>query len=111
MFVTLLVLYRAVAYMLGHLWRLISAPRLPPGPPVLFVTITYSSLSGRHLIVDVVTYICTLVVFFIAARSVLAGKKVPTNRVPSYVKPSFVCSPSRPLFLICLPAHFVERNE
>lgn len=111
MFVTLLVLYRVVAYMLRHLWHHISALQLPPGLPVLSVTITYSLMSGQHLIVDVAMNICTLVVCFIVTRSVLVGKKVPANHARSYVKPSFVCSPSRPLFLMCLPAHFVEGNK
>ncbi|OJA17254.1 hypothetical protein AZE42_03045 [Rhizopogon vesiculosus] len=91
MFVTLFVLYRALAYILGHLWGLNSAVRLASpfsftlglvGRYAFIVTLKYHPRT-EHLVVDVVMYICTLIIFFNVARSVLVGKKVPANHARS----------------------------
>jgi hypothetical protein len=105
MLVTLYVLYRALAYLLGLLWRLASAMRLGPAfglvkrDDSVAIIITYHPRTEQHVGVDMVMYICTLVVLFNVARFVLVGKKATASHAPSYarsyVNVSFVYSPSR----------------
>ncbi|KAG0699108.1 hypothetical protein DFH29DRAFT_63528 [Suillus ampliporus] len=89
MFVTLYLLYHALARLLGHLWALLS--------PLWFTlwlvwkraidATTYHSTAGRNIIIDIIMLICTLLVWTTLVGSILLRKEEPANRAPSSAPP------------------------
>lgn len=80
MFVTLCILYHALAYSLGRLWILLSPLR-----SILSSAIdatTYHPTTGRNIVVDLIMTICTLLVWSTLVGSILLRKGDPAKRAP-----------------------------
>jgi len=108
MFVTLYILYRALAYITGQLWSLASVLslvfpfRLTVGlmKKGVFITLTYHPTTGQHVVANIVMYTCVLIVLLHAARIVFVGKKVPARHARSNVSSSLFALTSRSLLLV-----------
>ncbi|KAG1740458.1 uncharacterized protein EDB91DRAFT_1132566 [Suillus paluster] len=88
MFVTLYILYHALA-MFGHLFTLLS----PLWSTLWHVwrcaidATTYYPPAGRNIVVDIVTYICTLLVWSTLLGSILMRKEEAAKRAASSAPP------------------------
>jgi hypothetical protein len=85
MFVTLCILYHALAYSLGRLWTLLS-----PLMSILRYAIdatTYHPKTGRNIVIDLIMIICTLLVWAILVRITLLRKEDHAKRAPSRTPP------------------------
>ncbi|KAG2134777.1 hypothetical protein DEU56DRAFT_808501 [Suillus clintonianus] len=84
MFVTLFILYHALAYSLGHLFTFISPvwSILGLGLRCAIDATTYHPALGRNIVVDIVMSICTLLVWSTFVGSMLPRKEVPAKRAP-----------------------------
>ncbi|KAG1784490.1 uncharacterized protein HD556DRAFT_1451723 [Suillus plorans] len=80
MFVTLCMLYHALAYSLGHLWTFLSPLR-----SILSCAVdatTYHPTTRRNVIVDIIMTICTLLVWSTLIGCMLLRKEDPAKCAP-----------------------------
>lgn len=87
MFVTLCILYCALAYSLGRLWTLLSPLRSIFSSAI--DATTYHPKTGRNIVIDFIMTICTLLVCAILIRMLLR-KEDPAKRAPSRTPPTHV---------------------
>ncbi|KAG2159351.1 uncharacterized protein EDB93DRAFT_281768 [Suillus bovinus] len=88
MFVTLCILYHALAYSLAHLWTFLSPLR-----SILSCVIdatTYYPTTGRNIIIDIIMITSTLLVWSTVIGCILLRKDDPAKRAPSYALPPHV---------------------
>lgn len=88
MFVTLCILYRALAYFLGGLWILLSPLRSIFSSAI--DATTYHPKTGRNIVIDLIMTICTLLVWAILVRIMLLRKEDPAKRALSRAPPTHV---------------------